>query len=248
MWSQALVLLVIAYTSFPSAQPTLKVAGIAKGGPAAGHLQRGDVILAVDGRRLRVDDVARALARHGCAGKPTAGCESPTPAAFTVRRGNSNIRLILRPRYDGTAKRMRVGITFGSDNKRLPLGTGIHDGFRAFGVLTSGTFTGLSHLLFGNTTKISSVVGVSRITHAAVRTSAQSTAFVAGEISLALGLLNLLPILPLDGGHLMVIGVERLRRRRLPTVAIERFTMVGLTLVLLLFAAGLSNDLGGARG
>jgi membrane-associated protease RseP (regulator of RpoE activity) len=70
--------------------------------------------------------------------------------------------------------------------------------------LTSGTFTGIGHLFFGQGThQISSSVGIVRDTAAAYRQSLQDYFFFLGYISLALTLLNLLPILPLDGGPQM---------------------------------------------
>ena len=55
---------------------------------------------------------------------------------------------------------------------------------------------------------------------------------------------HLLPFLPLDGGHVMVALAEKLRRGKpLSRVLIERISIVGIALVLLLFAIGLNNDI-----
>ena len=65
-----------------------------------------------------------------------------------------------------------------------------------------------------------------------------------GFISLSLALLNLLPLLPLDGGHIAFSIVEGIRGRAVPRHVYERVSAVGIALVLLLFFTGLSNDLG----
>jgi regulator of sigma E protease len=62
-------------------------------------------------------------------------------------------------------------------------------------------------------------------------------------ISLSLAILNLLPLLPLDGGHIAFSIVERIRGRAIPRVAYERASAIGIALVLMIFFIGLSNDI-----
>jgi len=63
-------------------------------------------------------------------------------------------------------------------------------------------------------------------------------------LSVNLGIINLLPFLPFDGGHIFWALVEKARGGRpVPTVALERASIVGFALVIMLFAIGLSNDL-----
>ena len=61
-------------------------------------------------------------------------------------------------------------------------------------------------------------------------------------ISINLGLLNMLPLLPLDGGHVVVNIVEKIRRRRVSLRMFERVSLVGFALVLLLLVVALYND------
>ena len=67
-------------------------------------------------------------------------------------------------------------------------------------------------------------------------------------VSLSLGLVNLLPILPLDGGHIFWALVEKLRGRPVSLRVMERATMVGIAVVLMFFFLGLSNDIGRITG
>jgi regulator of sigma E protease len=71
---------------------------------------------------------------------------------------------------------------------------------------------------------------------------------VLALISLSLALLNLLPLLPLDGGHIAFSIAEKIRGRAIPRETYERFSMVGIALVLVLFFIGLSNDIDRLRG
>ena len=63
-------------------------------------------------------------------------------------------------------------------------------------------------------------------------------------ISVNLAILNMLPLLPLDGGHVLFSIIERIRGRSLSLRVFERISMVGLALFLLLFVIATSNDIG----
>ena len=68
--------------------------------------------------------------------------------------------------------------------------------------------------------------------------------WVLGLISLSLALLNLLPLLPLDGGHIAFSLIEGIRGKAVAREVYERVSVIGIAVVLLLFFIGLSNDVG----
>ena len=61
-------------------------------------------------------------------------------------------------------------------------------------------------------------------------------------ISVNLGIVNLLPIPVLDGGHLLMFGIEGITRRRLDLKTRERAMKVGLGFLLILIVGALVND------
>ncbi len=67
-------------------------------------------------------------------------------------------------------------------------------------------------------------------------------------VSLSLGLINLFPFLPLDGGHIFWSLVEKVRGRPVPYRIMERAGALGFVLVIMLFFLGLSNDIGRLTG
>ncbi len=81
-----------------------------------------------------------------------------------------------------------------------------------------------------------------------VEKSLERALLLLAFVSLSLGLVNLLPILPLDGGHIFWSLVEKVRGRPVSLRVMERATMVGVALVLMLFFLGLSNDIGRITG
>ena len=62
-------------------------------------------------------------------------------------------------------------------------------------------------------------------------------------ISISLGVLNLLPVPPLDGGHLMYYGIELLKGSPASERAVEIGQRVGIALLLVLMAFAFYNDL-----
>lgn len=87
-------------------------------------------------------------------------------------------------------------------------------------------------------------------------TMAQTSSFAASKglywmlsfaamLSISLGVLNLLPFPPLDGGQMVIAFIELLRgNRRLGIAVQERLQLVGMILVALLMVATISIDLG----
>jgi regulator of sigma E protease len=61
-------------------------------------------------------------------------------------------------------------------------------------------------------------------------------------ISLNLGILNLMPIPILDGGNILLLALEGIRRRDFSLAFKERFVQVGLVLILVLFGYAMYND------
>ena len=63
---------------------------------------------------------------------------------------------------------------------------------------------------------------------------------------MSLALLNLLPLLPLDGGHILFSLIEASAGRALAREVYERVSVVGFAFILLLLVIASSNDVSGA--
>src|SRR5262249_44931101 len=96
--------------------------------------------------------------------------------------------------------------------------------------------------------QFASPVGIVRESAAQARRGWQDYLLILGFISLSLALLNMLPLLPLDGGHIAFSIAEGIRGRAVSREIYERASAIGLAFVLLLFFVGLTNDLGRLGG
>jgi regulator of sigma E protease len=224
--------------------------------PATGVLKPGDEILAVDGSYYRNQDAAGRIEKfreeigsHACSGKPEDGCLASTPVKLTIERDGKILVLPVRPRYDAAAQQALVGFGFGSREVELTPGEATDRATGAIWEVMTGTFHVFTHLFEKEQREqVSGVVGISDAGHQVVEQSLQQALLLLALVSLSLGLVNLLPILPLDGGHIFWAVVEKLRGRPVSLRVMERATMVGIALVLMLFFLGLSNDIGRITG
>ena len=72
--------------------------------------------------------------------------------------------------------------------------------------------------------------------------------YILAVISLSLGIINLFPFLPLDGGHIFWALAEKVRGKPIPFSVMERASVVGFMLVIVLFVIGFTNDIGRLAG
>src|SRR5205814_2746178 len=111
-------------------------------------------------------------------------------------------------------------------------------------LITSKSVSAISRIFLPEQRKqLSGPVGSSRALNEAIGFGPKEGLFVLAVISLSLGIINLFPFLPLDGGHIFWSLVEKVRGRRVPFRVMESASAIGFVLVLMLFAIGFTNDL-----
>lgn len=198
---------------------------------AAMGLQPGDRILAIGGRAVAAGEIAGRISGSG--GKPL--------TVAVIRDGR---RVTLGPveprRTDGA---YRLGFVLRGEG--LGPVESSWQAIRVTGIVTKEIGGSIGRLVTGSgRDEISSPVGITQASSEAVKRGADAYLWVLGLISLSLALLNLLPLLPLDGGHIAFSLLEGIRGRAVKREIYDRVSMVGIAIVLLLFFIGLSNDIG----
>jgi regulator of sigma E protease len=194
-------------------------------------LEPGDRIVAIDGRPVQADEIAA-----------TIGDSAGKALTLTVRRNGKELTL-------GPASaqlvddRFRLG--FGLEGAGLGFFPAAGQAVKVTGLVAREIVKSLGRLVTGSgRDEVSSPIGITQASSDAVERGTDSYLWVLGLISLSLALLNLLPLLPLDGGHILFTLIEGARGRFLRREVYERVSVVGLAVVLLLFFVGLSNDIG----
>jgi regulator of sigma E protease len=228
-----------------------RIAVVEAGHPAAASLRVGDVLLAVDGRPVRLNpnngsaNFIGAISAHHCAGRPVAGCTAATPVRLTVLRDGRHLSFAITPRYDPQLKRTLIGIQTGPVLTGESLGQAAHTSISEMWHVTSLTVSRISEIFVSEHARkeIHSVVGASDLASEAFSYSASAALYLLAMVSLSLAIINLFPFLPLDGGHIFWALAEKLRGRPIPFAVMERASVVGFALVLVLFAIGFTNDI-----
>ena len=205
---------------------------------AAIGLRSGDTIVAIDGRATpdfpTVSDSIR-----GSKGKPI---------TVTVVRGG-DIKVLGPVRTKQISGHYALGFEPAWDEIQYGVGGSLSHSLGDTWAGTKGIVTFLPRLLSGSGRKeVSSPVGIVDYSSRAVSFNFPLYLQILGLISLSLAILNLLPLLPLDGGHILFSLIEGIRGRSVGRAVYERVSVVGIALVLLLFFVGLSNDIGRLGG
>jgi regulator of sigma E protease len=230
-----IVLLTIVF-AFGVRVATQTVAEVSPGSPAdVAGLRAGDRIVGVDGQRLNdFDDLfTRIQDSNGAV------------VHLEVERKGTSHEISVAPTYY-SGQNWAIGFRPSARWERYSVGEAVALALDRTWEVTKAIGNGMARLVTGEGRReISSPVGITRVSSQAVQTDFRVYLQLLAFISLSLALLNLLPLLPLDGGHIAFSLVEGIRRRAVGREVYERVSIVGIALVLMLFFIGLSNDLGG---
>jgi regulator of sigma E protease len=213
---------------------------VAVGTPAdRAGLQDGDAVHAIDGQKIEHWDQFVDFVRNS-GGKTL---------QLDVERKGTHLSLSVTPLKgvsDGAENTYQVGMLpeFVSSYQHV----GPIDGVKAASYQTASLVTQtigvVGKLLSGRVSvkQLQSVVGISRTAGQAVAQGAYAVIGFMALISVNLGILNLLPIPILDGGHIVLLSLEGLRRRDFSLAFKERLIQVGLVFLLALVVYVTYND------
>ncbi|MDH5753125.1 MAG: RIP metalloprotease RseP [Deltaproteobacteria bacterium] len=197
-------------------------------------LTRGDRITAIDGVPVEGWEHLSATIQK------SAG----TPMKFRVQREDQEFETDITARQDSSSGRWLIGITPDTHRERHGLVESVTLGTRRLLEITGGTFSFLSRMFsgegsldaLGGPVKIGVVIGE------AARSSFSDLIFLMALISLQLGIFNLLPIPALDGGHILLLAVEAIKRGPLSAKLRERTQIIGFSLLITLILVVTYND------
>jgi regulator of sigma E protease len=225
-------------------QPSRSVESVETGTPADSVLEPGDELVAVDGVRGDFLDLRDQIATHECAGEQEDGCVAETAATLTILRDGREITRTIRPEYDAELGRPLLGFVPGVAPLNLTPPEAAERSLDFMWEVTTST-VGVIVRIFDpeQREQISSVVGSYEVTRQAIEFDTERALTLLAVISLSLAIINMFPFLPLDGGHIFWSLVEKVRGAPVPFRVMERASVVGFVLVLMLFAVGLSNDI-----
>jgi regulator of sigma E protease len=232
----AIVLLAVVFMLGVPSKVDRTIATVDSGTPAAEIVRAGDTIVAINGQPVEGDQISEKIrASNG------------EPVSVTVERGGREVTVQARPRLIEGA--YRLGFTLGVIYESY----GPWDALKLAGErtweATSAIGSSLGRIVTGEGRKeVASPVGIVQASSETLEAGFREYLGILALISLSLALLNLLPLLPLDGGHIAFSLAEGVRGRAIPRAAYERASAIGILIVLFLFFIGLTNDVNRIRG
>ena len=213
------------------------VASFVPGKPAeSSGLKPGDLILAVDGERM----VFRSQVAQAIAKKPLGA-----PINFTIRRDGADQTIPVMPYDEGG--QARVGVYMNEATRSFTptpiqaIGMSIQRNIEMSGLILNM----LKDLVTGEASpkQLMGPVGIAQLSGEAAQEDWIALFTLMASISLNLGLLNLMPIPVLDGGHIFIMAIETISRRDFSLAVKEKMLFVGFVLLMTLMVTVIYNDL-----
>jgi regulator of sigma E protease len=207
------------------------------GSPAAeAGLERGDVLVAVNGTRDLPQSAIIERIR----------ASASTPMTITVERGGQSRDVQVTPRGAEGAALIGIGISEYEVRRIDPsiaqaISMSIQQNWettRLIGKTLGGLFTRDTPVR-----QLMGPVGIAQLSGSAAELGWVALLNLMAMISLNLGLLNLMPVPVLDGGHIAILAVEGLARRDLSVRMKERILVAGATVMVLLMVTVIYNDI-----
>ncbi|HVT43383.1 MAG TPA: RIP metalloprotease RseP [Thermoanaerobaculia bacterium] len=195
-------------------------------------LQAGDLLVLVDGKPIgQLGDLEEAL---------EAGRNKSLP--FVVERRGERVELTLPSAKE--VPQTYPGIVPPTVKEKLALGAAIEESIQQNIRMVRYTFATIARMFRaeGSVKELSGPINIARISGEMLRSGWQAVVFLMANISLQLGILNLLPIPILDGGHIMILAIEGIARRDLSLRVKERIQQLGFAMLAALMLIVIYND------
>jgi regulator of sigma E protease len=210
------------------------VGGTEPGSPAAAAgLREGDRIIRVNGQPVTTLDTFVVVADK----------VKTQPLALEVLRGSQHVKVTVAPSTD---PELALGRGISQPSRFIKHGL---SGAVVYSVKQNWKMLRLTKdavvRLFrpeGSVKELSGPVNIARLAGRVIQQGWMATILFMAMISLQLGVMNLLPIPVLDGGHIMILLIEGIARRDLSLRAKERIQQVGFAALATLMIVVIYND------
>ena len=218
-------------TTVPSHEPV--IGDTFAGNPAAeAGIQQGDRILTINGQSIQEwKDISQSLQGH-----------SNHVVSVTLDRKGKIISTTVIPRESGD--RAVIGINPVMDVKQYGIGESAVYAVTHTGSTIMEMLQGLWNIVTGHSKgDVAGPIGVAQMAGQVAQHGFISLLLFTALLSLNLGVINLLPIPVLDGGHLVLLILEGITGRKLPEKALQYIQMTGVGLLLLVFVYSTFQDI-----
>lgn len=162
---------------------------------------------------------------------------------LTVKRNNEEIKLEITPQYDKENSRYVLGFFFAKE-KLNPIAS-VSYSSRLIVDYVKETFIMLGGLVTGQVKANEGLVGIVGIVALSGDFTARFTdyMFFIAILSIGMAIINILPVPALDGGKIVLLGIEKLTGRSIDEKLELRLTIAGFALLIMLMVFTTVNDI-----
>ena len=188
-------------------------------------LREGDKILSINGKPMQDwKEIVVTLRANG----------SKEVKLEAERQGKVK-QYTLQPEYDQEAKRPLIGITPKFEKVEMSLAASLKEGVSYTKFVITAMIDGLAKIITGRApAEVSGPLGVAQMAGQVAEKGLLPLMNFVAFLSINLGVINLLPLPALDGGHFVLLCLEGLRGKPLGSKAMNNIQMVGVALILAL--------------
>ncbi|MBI4228441.1 MAG: RIP metalloprotease RseP [Deltaproteobacteria bacterium] len=229
-----------------------KIGDVIEGSPASrsGALQKGDQILAVDDEKI-TDWYQMSSIIRDSKGKEV---------SLLVKRGDTQFKINITPEIIEGSNYAAVGITPEREQILKKYGfidsiiEGIKEAAKLIFEVTVLLFSFLYKLITGKIslgTAGKSLAGpllIAKVSGSAAESGIASLMQFTAFISINLAIINLFPIPMLDGGHVLYLAIESIKRKPLSQRTLEISQRIGFTLLIFIMFMAIFNDITRLKG
>jgi len=212
-----------------------EIAAVTKNSPAAqAGIKSGDRLLAINGKAYPKMDEAISFI-HQSSGKTL---------TISLQRGKTNLVVKATPKYNAGLKVSLLGFTAKPIYQKVGFFSALYNGLTQTFSMVLLMFVILWQLITGSVSlsNLAGPVGIAQITGKYANSGIVSLASFTALISVNIGVLNLLPLPALDGGHLVFILLEWIRKKPIDPHLENKIHAWGLAALLTLMGLVTIND------
>jgi len=233
----ATAVVIFSLIFFVNGIPTVtnSVSTVIENGPAEqAGIFSGDKIIAIDS--IKMEDPNKIA--------NTINKSSGEKLQITLDRGGEIIDVFVIPEYDDDYKKGLIGITFEISVEKINIFSAFSKGIITTGNIIKLIFSNVIEMITGKVPiEIAGPLGIAQMTGEAAKLGFLNLLYFTAILSIFIGLFNLLPIPILDGGHIIILAIEKLRGKPLEPEKINFMYLIGISLMIIIFLIATYKDI-----